>query len=192
MIENPPSNAEALGWIPGQGTTIPCASEQLSPSASHNKNPVQPKKKKKTAMEKNIPGGSVAKNPPAMQEMQVQCWGWENALEKGLASHCSVLFLLFTPVFLPGEFHGQRNLVATVPGVSKSRTQLNNTHTHTHTHPTHTHTHTPHTHTHTPHTPPHTTHTPHTPHTRTHPAHTPETLCCTAKSNIIINYISIK
>ena len=55
MIENPPSNAEALGWIPGQGTTIPCASEQLSPSASHNKNPVQPKKKKKNCNGKEYP-----------------------------------------------------------------------------------------------------------------------------------------
>ena len=29
-----------------------------------------------------------------------------------------------TPVFLPGEFHGQRSLVATVHGVAESRTQL--------------------------------------------------------------------
>ena len=29
-----------------------------------------------------------------------------------------------TPVFLPGEFHGQRSLVATVRGVAKSWTQL--------------------------------------------------------------------
>ena len=29
-----------------------------------------------------------------------------------------------TPVFLPGEFHGQRSLVATVHGVAKSRIQL--------------------------------------------------------------------
>ena len=30
-----------------------------------------------------------------------------------------------TPVFLPGEFHGQRSLAATVHGVAKSQTQLN-------------------------------------------------------------------
>ena len=36
-----------------------------------------------------------------------------------------------TPVFLPGKFHGQRGLWATVYGVSKSRTQLS-THTRTH------------------------------------------------------------
>ena len=34
-----------------------------------------------------------------------------------------------TPVFLPGEFHGQRRLVrVTVPGVTKSRAWLNNLH----------------------------------------------------------------
>ena len=40
-----------------------------------------------------------------------------------------------TPVFLPGESHGQRRLegLHTVHGVSKSQTQLTNTHTHTHT-----------------------------------------------------------
>ena len=41
------------------------------------------------------------KNPTAMQEMQatrVQFLGWENPLEEGMAT---------TPVFLPGESHGQ-------------------------------------------------------------------------------------
>ena len=37
-----------------------------------------------------------------------------------------------TPVFLPGESHGQRSLVATVHGVAKSETQLSNwAHAHT-------------------------------------------------------------
>ena len=45
-----------------------------------------------------------------------------------------------TPVFLLGEFHGQRNLVGySPPGVAKTRTRLTNARTHTHTH-THTHT----------------------------------------------------
>ena len=44
-----------------------------------------------------------------------------------------------TPVFLPGEFHGQRNLVGySAPGVAKTRTRLTNARAHTHTH-THTH-----------------------------------------------------
>ena len=49
-------------------------------------------------------GGSAVKNPPAMQEPQetwVQYLGQEVFLEKGIAT---------TPVFLPGESHGQRSL----------------------------------------------------------------------------------
>ena len=39
----------------------------------------------------------VVKNPPAMQETWVQFLGWEDPLEKGKATHSSIL---------PGEFHG--------------------------------------------------------------------------------------
>ena len=35
-----------------------------------------------------------------------------------------------TPIFLPGESHGQRSLVGYSPGVIKSWTQLSNAHTH--------------------------------------------------------------
>ena len=41
-----------------------------------------------------------------MQEMQVQSLGWEDLLEKDMATH---------PVFLPGEPHGQRSLVGSSP-----------------------------------------------------------------------------
>jgi len=41
-----------------------------------------------------------------MQETQVQSLGQEDPLEKGMATH---------PVFLPGESHGQRNLVGYSP-----------------------------------------------------------------------------
>ena len=37
-----------------------------------------------------FPGGSVVKNPPAMQETQVQSLGWENPLEKGMPTHCNI------------------------------------------------------------------------------------------------------
>ena len=33
----------------------------------------------------------MVKNPPAMQETQVQSLGWEDSLEKGLATHSSIL-----------------------------------------------------------------------------------------------------
>ena len=35
----------------------------------------------------------MVKNPPAMQETQVQSLGWENPLEKEMATHSSVLAL---------------------------------------------------------------------------------------------------
>ena len=38
-----------------------------------------------------FPGGSVIKNPPAVQETQVQSLGWEDPLEKEMATHSSIL-----------------------------------------------------------------------------------------------------
>ena len=49
-----------------------------------------------------MPGGSAVKNPPAThasQEMQVQSLSQKDSLEEEP-----------TPVFLPGESHGQRSL----------------------------------------------------------------------------------
>ena len=48
---------------------------------------------------------AVLENLPAKRETGVQSLGWEDPLEKGMA----------TPVFLPGEFHGQRSLVGYSP-----------------------------------------------------------------------------
>ena len=48
-----------------------------------------------------FPGGSVVKNPPAKQEMQVQSLGQKDTLEKEMATHFSIL---------PGKCHGQRSL----------------------------------------------------------------------------------
>ena len=57
-----------------------------------------------------FPGGSGGKESAAMRETWVQPLGQEDPLEKGMA----------TPVFLPGESHGQRGLVATYsPWVKK-------------------------------------------------------------------------
>ena len=54
----------------------------------------------------------MVKNLPAVQETQIQSLGWEDPLEKGMAT---------TPVLLPGEFYGQRSLaVLYSPGFSKS------------------------------------------------------------------------
>ena len=38
-----------------------------------------------------FPGGVAAKNPPAVQETQVWSLGWEDPLEKGMATHSSIL-----------------------------------------------------------------------------------------------------
>ena len=58
----------------------------------------------------------MIKNLPAMQETQFRSLGQEgqeDPLEKGMQP---------TAVFLPGKFHGQRSLAATVHGVAKSQT----------------------------------------------------------------------
>ena len=50
-------------------------------------------------------GGSLVaqtvKNPPAMQETWVQSLGWKDLLEKGMATHSSIL---------AWRIHGQRSL----------------------------------------------------------------------------------
>ena len=48
----------------------------------------------------------MAKNLPTMQEPWVLSLGQEDPLEKGMAT---------PPVFLPGEFHGQRSLESYSP-----------------------------------------------------------------------------
>ena len=46
-------------------------------------------------------GGSLVKNPPAMQETQVRFLGQKDTLEEGMATHSSTL---------PGDAYGQRRL----------------------------------------------------------------------------------
>ena len=66
----------------------------------------------------------MLKHLPAMQETRVQSLGLEDPLEKGVAIHS-------TPVFLPGESHGQR-----LQFMGSERASNTHTHTHTHTHKT--------------------------------------------------------
>ena len=61
-----------------------------------------------------FPGGSMVKNPPAMQEMQVQFLGQEDPLRRKWQP---------TPVFLPGKSHAQRSMAGYLPQVIKSRSQ---------------------------------------------------------------------
>ena len=39
----------------------------------------------------SFPGGSVVKNMPTMQEAGIQSLGWEDPLEKEMATHSSIL-----------------------------------------------------------------------------------------------------
>ena len=57
-----------------------------------------------------FPGGSVIKNPSAMQETQVKSLGWEDPLEKEMANHSGIL---------AWEIHGQRSLVGYSPQGNK-------------------------------------------------------------------------
>ena len=63
------------------------------------------------------------KNPPAMQETQVQPLGWEDPLEKGMATHSSIRAWRIPWTQEPGG--------ATVPIRLQSWTRLSNSHTHT-------------------------------------------------------------
>ena len=57
----------------------------------------------------------MVKNPPAIQETQVQSLRQEDALEKGMVTHSSIL---------DWGSMGRGAWQATVHGVTKSRTQL--------------------------------------------------------------------
>ena len=48
----------------------------------------------------------AVKNLPAMQETQVQSLGWEDPLEKKMATHSNIF---------AGKLHGQRSLVGYSP-----------------------------------------------------------------------------
>ena len=56
--------------------------------------------------------------------MQVRSLGWEDPLEKEMATHFSIL----------GKFQGQRSLVGYSPQIHKESDTTKQTHTHTHTH----------------------------------------------------------
>ena len=66
----------------------------------------------------------MVKNLPAIQETWVRSLGGEDPLEKGMATHSSIL---------PGEFHGQRSLEGYSPWGLK---ELYKTEQLTHTHHT--------------------------------------------------------
>ena len=68
-----------------------------------------------------LPRWLTLKNLPAMPKTWVQSLGWEDPLRREGQP---------TPVFLPGESHGQRPWRATAHGVTRSRTRLSDQHFH--------------------------------------------------------------
>ena len=60
----------------------------------------------------NFPGGPVVSNPPVKQETQVQSLGWEDPMEKEMATNSSSL---------AWETRDRRALWATLYGVAKSK-----------------------------------------------------------------------
>ena len=54
----------------------------------------------------------TVKNPPAMHETWVRSLGWEDPVEKGMAT---------TPLFLTGESHGQRSLAGYIQSMGSQR-----------------------------------------------------------------------
>ena len=57
----------------------------------------------------------TVKNPSAIQETWVRSLGWEDPLEKGTATHSSIMAWRIPRTAEPGRLH-------TVHGVAKSRT----------------------------------------------------------------------
>ena len=63
----------------------------------------------------------MVKNPPATQETKVLTLGWEDPLEKGMATHSSILAWRIPWIEKPGGLQSTRT---GKPGVAKSGTQL--------------------------------------------------------------------
>ena len=62
-----------------------------------------------------LPGWLGSRDSPANAGTRIRSLGREDPLEEELAP---------PPVFLPGEPHGHRSLVAIIPGATKSQTRL--------------------------------------------------------------------
>ena len=52
----------------------------------------------------------MVKNLPAVQKTQVQSLGWEDPLEKGMATHSSILAWRLPWTYEPGGLWGQKEL----------------------------------------------------------------------------------
>ena len=67
----------------------------------------------------DFPGGAVVKRPPTKQETQVPSLGWEDPLEKEMATHSNIL---------AQKILGQRSLEGYTPWGCKKLDKTDNTH----------------------------------------------------------------
>ena len=76
----------------------------------------------------------TVKNPRAMQETQILSLGWEDPLEKRMATHSSILAWRIPWTEEPGDLQstGLQSQTQLSDSLTLTRTH---THTHTHTHP---------------------------------------------------------
>ena len=108
MVKNLPANAGDAGSIPGSGSSpgggrgnplqYSCLEDPVDRGAwwatMHGVTKSQTQLKQLSSSSstyKGFPGGSVVKNLPVMQETQVLSLGWKEPLEKGMATHSSIL-----------------------------------------------------------------------------------------------------
>ena len=93
---------------------------------------------------RGLPRGSALKNPPAVQEVQVQTLSWKDPLEKEMAAHSSILAWEISWTEESGRLWSvdsqrvRHDLATKTTRNSSQAIRLRFIHTHTHTH-THTH-----------------------------------------------------
>ena len=83
-----------LGGCPGEGKGDPLQYSGLENSMDcivYGVTEATQQQQQQHATRRGFPGGSAGKNPPAMWETWVRTLGWENPLEKGKATHSSIL-----------------------------------------------------------------------------------------------------
>ena len=64
----------------------------------------------------------MIKNLPATQETPVRSLGWEDPLEKGMATHSSILAWEIPQTEVPGGLQFMRSQRVRLDGITKSRT----------------------------------------------------------------------
>ena len=71
----------------------------------------------------DFPGSSAVKNLPAMQETQVQSLGWEDPLEKEMATHSSILAWEIPLTEEPSRLHEVLNKLDTTATEQQLKTE---------------------------------------------------------------------